>query len=228
MELLITGIDKDRPKTVYFSRIAPGEPGCEVIELPMPLSPAQLQIEIVAKNKADEGEYEIKEIASDLMPKLRRPLEHEAVQFFEIAKYVAENANYIPYRTYSKGPYKIQYSDYVRDDDGTIQGTPARMDHYKGEIQAAGTAFKNQTVVMSLAMLYHEFYHDYTGLRGDDKQTQVIIDKNAARALLTMGFPQTEISYVLTRVIPGHSADDKDRIRQVSDFIYQFNNDIII
>lgn len=201
--LRIKGIDTSNPNTVYFDReIGTKEKpfvGTKLLRSPMPISPKNLSL-IIFDNmtKSDENIHVDNVSAIPLSKKMtvfNTPKDYDFVKF---AEWFAKNAGWMPLGIYKNkdGKYgEIMLCTIIKNPDGKISTTPARMFRPEGNIQISKTHFDKMTIPMRMLILLHEYSHYRANTRDERKA-----DEYALKMYLGLGYSESEAVHAFTKV----------------------------
>ncbi len=220
--LRFTGQDSKIPDSIYFNRGYGTEQkkfsGTKTFCFPMPLSPQRLAFEITCPGS--DNDVEILNVEKAFLKQADVWLDGTDTEFLEFAMDFAKKSSFIPPGVYQcdseleKGrQFIIVYKDGLKNADGSVANTPARVSRAVGIIEINRQKFLTYSIPMRLIILLHEYVHWRNNTRNE-----LECDFNAINVLLLKGFPKTEVMYAFTKIFAGkdHLAD---RVKQVVDFI---------
>jgi hypothetical protein len=134
-----------------------------------------------------------------------------------------------PEETYRSddGEYYIQLKQQIRDANGKVLGTPARIGRQTGVIQVSKTQFEAFTIPMRMAILLHEFSHFYLNEKMDDEMEA---DLNGLLIYLGLGYPRIEAYQAFLETFKNAPSNlNKKRYDMINNFINNFEKmDIVI
>lgn len=227
MMITIVGYDAN-PKhknTVYFARTARVTKKNEEFEIPMPVSPNKLILEINVENGNNRSFGRSFINVSDLvvtdMPTTTTAFPAKTLEYYNFLKKFAKEAGYIDPGFYvSKDENYIIWAKAHLDADGT----PARVNRRTGLVKMNLSKLKDYTVFMRIFIGMHEFFH--YALQTTD---EVACDMGAAKVYLAMGYPKSEANYAMTKIFDNSSSALKrveilDRVIKESDYAKRGNN----
>jgi len=191
--ITIVGFDPAHPNTVYFARTARVTKRGEPIEIPMPISPKKLILEINQEKGQSFGNYMnvFNLVVSDL-PATSTVFPEKTLEFYNFLKKFAKKAGYIePGFFVSKDENYLIWAKENLDADGT----PARVNRRTGVVKMNLSKLREYTVFMRVCIGMHEFFH--YALQTTD---EVSADMGAAKVYLGMGYPQSEANYSMTKI----------------------------
>lgn len=201
LSLIARGYDAARPNTYYFRRRIPfHSAGVKEIDIPLPLSPDVLSLQLMTSDNAKD-KFDVEGIKADQMQPAQVWEEEEMHAFVRFALDFAEQAGYrsTGFYTSPDDRFLIQYIPYIHDEFGNELVTPARTNRYTGRIQVSQSQFIQYTIPVRFFILLHERYHYQLPTRQEKPA-----DLNALRVYLDLGFPQTEALYALSKVFLSH------------------------
>jgi hypothetical protein len=198
--ITIVGYDPD-PKhknTVYFARTARIKRKGEVVEIPMPLTPKKLILEINPENRSFGSYINIFDMVVLDLPTTTAVFPPKTMEFYNFLKKFAKEAGYIEPGFYvSKDENYLIWAKENLDGDGT----PARVNRRTGVVKMNLSKLKEYTVYMRIFIGLHEFFH--YALQTTD---EVSADMGAARVYLGMGYPRSEANYSMTKIFDNSPA----------------------
>ncbi len=219
----IVGCDRDRPCTKFFDRRVGSDEkpfvGEKRLELPMPVSPDVLKVEIIDLDTGDSEHLKVTNL--ELKPVKTIPLwiGKRTRDFMDFAMEFALQAGYCPVGGYSSDDerFHILYNDVIRNKKThEIMFTPARVSRVSGIMEICRKKFKHYSVPMRLLIMLHErmHYEQNTGY-------EIEADLNALRVYLSYGFPATEAIYATANIFYD-SPEMIERVREITRFILDF------
>jgi hypothetical protein len=228
-KIYIRAYDKDFPKTLYTDRFGQIK-NEETFYIRMPISPQNIVVEISKNPYFDSmGDSGFKVLDAKRIP-LKKKLSAFNSASPVIRNYIAfcqefcQRASYISAKgsiyTSNDGQFQIDYLDDIRDENGMVLNTPARINKSTAVIQVSKNKFDQYTVPMRMAILLHEFSHYYlNGNIADETEA----DLNALLIYLGLGYPRIDAYNVFTKVFE-HSNNDENikRMKIIDEFIRNF------
>ncbi|MDO1449587.1 hypothetical protein Q0590_25140 [Rhodocytophaga aerolata] len=220
----ITGYDAFHTKTKFFDRRAGTEQkpidGVKTFELPLPIAPDVLMVDIVNENGLDEDIQIVDLKVKDLRtyPLWIRP---KTKAFMEFAMEFSAKASKIkPGRYVSNDKqFAIDFSRHiVNRNTGEKMFTPARVSRTTGFMEIARHKFLDYTVPMRMLILLHERMH-----HEQDTSEEIEADLTALRVYLSYGFPATEAIYATANIFYDRQ-DMIERVKQIKNFILDFQS----
>lgn len=198
--ITIVGYDPD-PKhknTVYFARTARIKRKGEMVEIPMPLTPKKLILEINPENRSFGSYINIFDMVVLDLPTTTTVFPPKTMEFYNFLKKFAKEAGYIEPGFYvSKDENYLIWAKENLDGDGT----PARVNRRTGVVKMNLSKLREYTVYMRIFIGLHEFFH--YALQTTD---EVSADMGAARVYLGMGYPRSEANYSMTKIFDNSPA----------------------
>ena len=226
--------DSRKPYTYYTDRWATVR-GESVFHVRMPQSPKTLVIEIYNKkygNKAKDRDKTFKLAGMKVVP-LEKQLnafdadDKTTRSFIKFAQQFSENAGILSasnsiYRS-DGGDFRIDYVNIIKDrKTGKSLNTPARISRSRGVIEVSKKHFKDYTVPMRIAILFHEYAHFWINV---DSTSEMESDLNALIIYLGLGYPRIEAHQAFLEVFKNTPTDlNKRRYKLLSNFINNFEN----
>lgn len=205
--IIFAGYDEEFPNTDFFYRRIPIE-GKRRIEIPMPLTPRNLTVDIFSEG----GDLPFKITKFNFKGlRWKSRWSPSVSEFIDFAQDFSLKAGYADTGVYySKNKrYVIEYIPSIKNDSGHSY-TPARIEKKAKYIQAGKDYMIKLTVPERQVILFHEYAHGFINKRPDSEHEA---DKNGNRIYLALGNPQTEIMYAYDQVL---SETDKNLSRAVS------------
>jgi len=134
-----------------------------------------------------------------------------------------------PEETYKSddGLYFIQLKQTIRNNQGKVLSTPARIGRRTGIIQVSKSQFAEFTIPMRMAILLHEFSHFYLNEKMDDEMEA---DLNGLLLYLGLGYPRIEAYQAFLETFKNAPNKlNKNRYDMINKFIGDFEKmDIVI
>jgi hypothetical protein len=209
--------------------------GEETLYVRMPLSPDIAVVEISADgiDKSNDNNYEITRVYKKGLERrfdisdIGNPQIRSFVKFAQ--KFCFNVAELEPEETYRSedGQYFIQLVQKIKDANGKVLPTPARIGRRTGIIQVSKSQFVVFTIPMRMAILLHEFSHFYLNEKMDDEMEA---DLNGLLIYLGLGYPRIEAYQAFLETFKNApSALNKNRYDLINNFINNFEKmDIVI
>ncbi len=229
--------DAQKANTVYSDRIVQVN-GNRKIFISLPLTPDLLTLEVF--NIATDRRLEIDPsfqatVTSDVLKKYDIVTDEDTDDFIIFNNWFCENAGILsatrPDGTPSiykskNGKYTIKYFHVIKDENGRVLNTPARVGHDSGNIEVAANVFRTYTVPMRHIILDHEFSHKFRNPKLNFAISDEIgADINALYFYLGSGFSKVDAMDVYCNVFyKARSKENGKRLDVISDFIKKFEN----
>lgn len=196
VNIYITGYDPSSPNTEYFSRKIIVN-GTDKVEFNCPQSPRKLKVIIWSDEKK---KFTVPKI--DIIP-LSRTLnftEDQKPDILFIERFSRIAGRLSPRRTYVfKGAkYKIELLPVILRDNGLEHPTPARIHTELPLIQVSKKHFIKMTIPQRVAILLHEYSHNFVNYNQDDEMEA---DNNMIGMYESLGYPRLEAVYAFANVM---------------------------
>jgi hypothetical protein len=192
--ITIVGYDPDpkHPDTVYFARTAKVSQRGQQLEIPMPISPKKLILEIKPENSSYGSYMNIYDMAVLDLPKTSTVFPAKTLEFYNFLKSFAKEAGYV-----DPGFYVSKDENYLiwAKENLDADGTPAKVNRRTGVVKMNLSKLRPYTVFMRIFIGMHEFFH--YALQTTD---EVSADMGAAKVFLGMGYPKSEANYAMTKI----------------------------
>lgn len=217
----LVGIDAnpDHNNTIYFARskgingnehLNPNNP----IEIPMPLTPDKLILEIGQENGAFGSNFNVAKVEVEDLPKTTVAFPPNVLEYYNFIKTYCQQSNYRPVGFYNSKDenYLIWVKEHLDGD-----ATPARVNRRTGVVKVNLQHFQPFTVFMKVFIMLHEFIH-YNEQTTDETRC----DLGALRIYLGMGFPKTEANYAMTKIFDNSPAA-LERVKILHNYIKNYD-----
>ena len=175
--------DPSVPNTHYFRRRVSFDSNdfrdkktmIRTIEIPMPVSPQNLALEIYNKHTGGDDDFQIKNIKAKTMPTKQVWASGEHHRFMDFAIDFAQKAGYVKPGFYDSKNYEflIQYLPTITDELGGELVTPARISRHVPRVQLSQKLFKQFSIPVRVAILSHEGCHFFKNTRSEKKGRSV-------------------------------------------------------
>jgi hypothetical protein len=181
-----------------------------------------------------EKENNIKILSIDKTPLEKRmdvvDITNQSVAYFvDFAQRFCFNSAYLATgKTYQSdnGAIMIEYVDTIKNAQGRVLTTPARISKVTGRIQVSKKEFDNYTVPMKFAILCHEFSHFYLN---DDMDNESEADINGLLIYLGLGYPRIEGYQAFLEVFKdAPNQANKNRFDIIDNFIKNFEKNKMV
>ena len=207
------GYDATKKDTVYFA-ISKTVSGRRIIELPMPLTPQTLTLDIVPEGGGFGSHMNIKEVKVYDMPTTVVPFTKESLEYYNFLKRIAKDTGELTPGFYtSKDENCVMWVKEHLDGDTT----PARINRRTSVVKWNLSQMRKFTVYMRMYMGLHE--REHYDLQSTD---EVRVDTAALKKFLIMNYPASEANYAMTKVFDNSKeaiarAANMDRIIKEND-----------
>jgi len=228
-KLFLKVYDQKNPKRKFTERYKTIT-GEETLYVRMPISPEVAVVEVAAHKagiaKQNDNSFDIVRVykkglerrfdVNDIGNAKIRSFVKFAQKFcFNVAELEAEET----YRS-DDGQFLINLVQTIRDRNGKVLATPARIGKRTGIIQVSKTQFVQFTIPMRMAILLHEFSHFYLNEKMDDEMEA---DLNGLLLYLGLGYPRIEAYQAFLETFKNSpSALNKSRYDLINNFINNF------
>ena len=210
--ITIVGSDPDHRDTIYFARTARVTKRGELLEIPMPISPKKLILEINPENSSFGSYMNVFDMVVLDLPSATTAFPPKTMEFYNFLKKFAKEAGYIEPGFYvSKDENYLIWAKENLDGDGT----PARVNRRTGVVKMNLSKLREYTVFMRVFIGLHEFFH--YALQTTD---EVSADTGALKVYLGMNYPQSEANYSMTKIFD-NSPSALKRVEILDNFIKQ-------
>jgi|ERR1700741_2340609 len=196
--ITIVGSDPDHKNSVYFARTANVTKRGQYFEIPMPVSPKKLILEINPENKSFGNYVNIYDMVVENMPPVTTVFPAKTMEFYNFLKKFAKEAGYI-----APGFYVSKDENYLiwAKENLDADGTPAKVNRRTGVVKMNLGKLRGYTVYMRIFIGLHEFFH--YALQTTD---EVSADMGALKVYLGMGYPRSEANYSMTKIFDNSPA----------------------
>jgi hypothetical protein len=233
MKLHLIVSDADDPTRRFTNRYKTVT-GEETFLVRMPLSPSislvTVYSEKTGRNSKEEDEKKFFDIVSVKKLPLERRLDlsdfgNAAMRsFVSFAQKFSFNVGDLEPNTYASDDdrYFIRLSSVIKNRQGQVLTTPARIGAKSGVIEVSKSAFDKMTVPMRFAILCHEFSHFYL----NDKMTdEMEADLNGLLIYLGLGYPRIEAYQAFLETFKNSPSNlNKERYKVIDKFINDFES----
>lgn len=226
--------DLNKPNTYYTNRYKTIK-GDETLYVRMPVTPDAIVLSVFNKDKGNlkagqDNSFKIN--TPNGKPKIEalpKSFSFDSIDNSLIKSYLkfvtqfCQQAGVLTAGTYMSDDKKfvIKYLDVIKDKNGNILRTPARISKITGIIEVSKEKFINYTVPMRIVILLHEFSHFYLNANMADEMEA---DLNALLMYLGLGFPRIEAHEAFSKVfINSPSTLNKNRYDVLAKFIDNFD-----
>ena len=235
----VVTMDKNKEKTVYTNRSGVVN-GKRSFEIQLPESPDELKIVVynekngwkdTPKFKASNDKtFKVAKFGIDPLKKWNILIEPDKKDFLDLAQMISENAGILhaydiddpekkPY-TSKSGKFKILYLKTIKNKDGKVLTTPARISNKTAIIEVSQQFFSQYSVQMRMMILLHEFAHYYLN---KDMRNEMQADLNGLYFYLGSGYSPVEAHTAFLKVFDtADTAQNEMRYQMIKKYIYDF------
>ena len=208
----------------------------DVLYVQMPLAPKNALVEIYDEAVGDvpmqqETSFDVsyttskmKKIGLVTHASLIKATDFKLMEFVNLAQRFCYNAGVLPGdKDYvsAKRSFTIQYSNIIKDDDGSESLTPARVDKYSGIIEVSKKKFVGKTVPERMCIVLHEYAHLNMN---EDEYNELEADLNGLTVYLGLGYPRFEALENYVDVFYNCTTDENmNRYKHIENFINNFD-----
>lgn len=227
-KLWIKVADAERPNTLYTMRYAFVEGQKEFVVL-MPQAPKIAEVSIVNDsngNIVNDTSFSIVEISAIPYKIPNNQFSKKTQAFIKFAQEFSDECGYLSASktgdifTSNNKKYRIDYFDEIRNSNGIVVHTPARISQLNGRIEISAKQFREFTIPMRMAILLHEYSHYYLN---KNPSNEVEADLNGLTCYLKMGYPKIDIYNVFLNVFKkAPSMVNKDRFEKLNSFVKNY------
>lgn len=205
------GYDATKNDTVYFAR-SKAISGKQVVEIPMPLAPETLTLDINHQGGGFGAYINIIDVKVKDLPPAITAFPKNTLEYYNFIKVMAEQTG-----TMKPGFYISKDENFVLWVKEHLDGdsTPARVNRRTGVVKWNLSKMREFTVYMRVFIGLHEYFH--YALQTTD---EVACDTNALRVYLSMGFPKSEANYAMTKIFD-NSPEAIKRVQVMDNIIKQ-------
>ena len=198
VELFIIGYDPRSPNTEYFSRRIEIN-GEDEVEFNCPQSPNILKVIIWSTGS---GKFTVPGINYFPLDTINNFIESASQPDTRFIEKFSRRAGRLPANRFYRhrgAHFKIHYLPVIRNDKGKEHPTPARIHVTLPIIQVSKKHFKKMTVPARIAILLHEYSHNFMNY---DQDNEFEADENAMDMYTQLRYPKLEAIYAFTNVMP--------------------------
>ena len=227
-KLWIKVADAERPNTLYTMRYAFVEGQKEFVVL-MPQAPKIAQVSIINEsngNIRNDTSFSIVEISAIPYKIPNNQFSKKTQAFVKFAQEFSDECGYLSASktgdiyTSNNKKYRIDYFDEIRNSNGVVVHTPARISQLNGRIEVSAKQFREFTIPMRMAILLHEYSHYYLN---KNPSNEVEADLNGLTCYLKMGYPKIDIYNVFLNVFKkAPSMVNKERFDKLNSFVKNY------
>ena len=217
--------DANRKNTYYTKRYGFVD-GKETFKVLMPQAPTEALVIVYNDNNGmlrNDDSFKVTEIKSlpYKLPKYNFSKKTQA--FVKFAQEFSDECGYLSsspkgdvYMS-NNGRYRIDYFDAIRNANGVVLKTPARISQVNGRIEVSAEQYRAMTIPMRMAILLHEYSHFYLN---KNPSNEVEADINGLNIYLKLGYPKIDIYNVFLNVFKtAPSEANKKRFDKLDKFV---------
>ncbi len=224
-EFRVVASDMGKPNSKYADRVITIE-GSRDIYLSFPVSPKQLSITVMDKNRPLSTDFEIIFRETKLRDSMLG-IDNDTRSFIQMAIFVSQTLGFTPPQSYqsSDGLYNISVVDIIKDEKNRPMSTPARIGHTTGRIELSKLKMDSYTIPMRMIIMLHEFSHKYKNPKmGLEINNEVGADINALYIFMGLGFSKVDAIYVFANVfLKAQTEGNIQRMRIIMDYIKKYD-----
>ena len=220
--------DKDRPNTYYTKRYGFVD-GKEEFFVLMPQTPVNAQVIVYNDENGiirNDNSFKVLEIKALDYKVPKANFSKKTSSFIKFAQEFCDEAGYISssmrgdiYKS-NNGRFRIDYFDAIRNNEGNVLKTPARISQITGKIEVSAEQFRTFTIPMRMAILLHEYSHYYLN---KNPSNEIEADKNGLNIYLKLGYPKIDIYNVFLNVFKtAPSEGNKARFEKLDNFVKNY------
>ena len=217
--------DANRKNTYYTKRYGFVD-GKETFKVLMPQAPTEALVMVFNDNngmlRSDDSfkVIEVKALPYKLprynFSKKTQAFVKFAQEFSDECGYLSSSAKGDVYMS-NNGRYRIDYFDAIRNANGVVLKTPARISQVNGRIEVSAEQYRGMTIPMRMAILLHEYSHFYLNR---NPSNEVEADINGLNIYLKLGYPKIDIYNVFLNVFKtAPSEANKKRFDKLDKFV---------
>jgi len=219
--------DANRKNTYYTKRYGFVD-GKEEFVVLMPQAPMEAVILVFNDNNGmirNDSSFKVTEVQPSPYKLPRYNFSKKTQAFVKFAQEFSDECGYLSsspqgdvYMS-NNGKYRIDYFDQIRNVNGLVLKTPARISQVNGRIEVSAEQFRGMTIPMRMAILLHEYSHFYLN---KNPSNEVEADLNGLNIYLKLGYPKIDIYNVFLNVFKtAPSEPNKRRFEKLDKFVKQ-------
>jgi hypothetical protein len=219
--------DANRKNTYYTKRYGFVD-GKEIFVVLMPQAPMEAVIMVFNDNNGmirNDSSFKVTEVQPSPYKLPRYNFSKKTQSFVKFAQEFSDECGYLSsspqgdvYMS-NNGKYRIDYFDQIRNVNGLVLKTPARISQVNGRIEVSAEQFRGMTIPMRMAILLHEYSHFYLN---KNPSNEVEADINGLNIYLKLGYPKIDIYNVFLNVFKtAPSEPNKRRFEKLDKFVKQ-------
>jgi hypothetical protein len=219
--------DANRKNTYYTKRYGFVD-GKEEFVVLMPQAPMEAIVMVFNDNNGmirNDSSFKVAEVVATPYKVPRYNFSKKTQAFVKFAQEFSDECGYLSsspqgdvYMS-NNGKYRIDYFDQIRNVNGVVLKTPARISQVNGRIEVSAAQFREMTIPMRMAILLHEYSHFYLNR---NPSNEVEADLNGLNIYLKIGYPKIDIYNVFLNVFKtAPSEPNKRRFEKLDKFVKQ-------
>jgi len=217
--------DANRKNTYYTKRYGFVD-GREEFVVLMPQAPMEAIVMVFNDNNGmirNDSSFKVSEVVATPYKVPRYNFSKKTQAFVKFAQEFSDACGYLSsspqgdvYMS-NNGKYRIDYFDQIRNVNGVVLKTPARISQVNGRIEVSAEQFRGMTIPMRMAILLHEYSHFYLN---KNPSNEVEADLNGLNIYLKLGYPKIDIYNVFLNVFKtAPSEPNKRRFEKLDKFV---------
>jgi hypothetical protein len=217
--------DANRKNTYYTKRYGFVD-GKEEFVVLMPQAPMEAVVMVFNDNNGmirNDSSFKVTEVVAIPYKLPRYNFSKKTQAFVKFAQEFSDECGYLSsspqgdvYMS-NNGKYRIDYFDQIRNVNGVVLKTPARISQVNGRIEVSAEQFRGMTIPMRMAILLHEYSHFYLN---KNPSNEVEADLNGLNIYLKLGYPKIDIYNVFLNVFKSAPSEpNKRRFEKLDQFV---------
>lgn len=217
--------DANRKNTYYTKRYGFVD-GKETFKVLMPQAPTEALVMVFNDNNGmlrNDDSFKVTEVKALPYKLPRYNFSKKTQAFVKFAQEFSDECGYLSssakgdvYMS-NNGRYRIDYFDSIRNANGVVLKTPARISQVNGRIEVSAEQFRGMTIPMRMAILLHEYSHFYLN---KNPSNEVEADINGLNIYLKLGYPKIDIYNVFLNVFKSAPSEaNKKRFDKLDKFV---------
>jgi hypothetical protein len=217
--------DANRKNTYYTKRYGFVD-GKEEFVVLMPQAPMEAIVMVFNDNNGmirNDSSFKVTEVVATPYKVPRYNFSKKTQAFIKFAQEFSDACGYLSsspqgdvYMS-NNGKYRIDYFDQIRNVNGVVLKTPARISQVNGRIEVSAEQFRGMTIPMRMAILLHEYSHFYLNR---NPSNEVEADLNGLNIYLKLGYPKIDIYNVFLNVFKSAPSEpNKRRFEKLDKFV---------
>jgi hypothetical protein len=219
--------DANRKNTYYTKRYGFVD-GKEEFVVLMPQAPMEAVVMVFNDNNGmirNDSSFRVTEVVATPYKLPRYNFSKKTQSFVKFAQEFSDECGYLSsspqgdvYMS-NNGKYRIDYFDQIRNVNGVVLKTPARISQVNGRIEVSAEQFRGMTIPMRMAILLHEYSHFYLN---KNPSNEIEADLNGLNIYLKLGYPKIDIYNVFLNVFKSAPSEpNKRRFEKLDKFVKQ-------